>query len=89
MKCYINNKFNKIYLITKDKNNFIIEKILNKYSNVIFFQNSLTEDISYLINAYNIFVSISSFLNSIIRLNYNLKTLFDYNIMNLFKKSSF
>ena len=49
-------------------------------------QNSLKEDISYLINAYNIVASISSFLNSIIQLNYNLKTLFDYNIYKISEK---
>ena len=81
-----NNKFNKVYLIAQDKNNPIIEKMLKEYSNVIFMQNSLKEDISYLINAYNIVASISSFLNSIIQLNYNLKTLFDYNIYKISEK---
>jgi hypothetical protein len=81
-----NNKYNKVYLIAQDKNNPIIEKILKEYSNVIFMQNSLKEDISYLINAYNIVASISSFLNSIIQLNYNLKTLFDYNIYKISEK---
>jgi len=81
-----NRKFNKVYLIAQDKNNPIIEKILKEYSNVIFCKNSLKEDISYLINAYNIVASISSFLNSIIQLNYNLKTLFDYNIYKMSEK---
>ena len=81
-----NIKFNKVYLIAQDKNNPIIEKILKEYSNVIFMQNSLKEDISYLINAYNIVASISSFLNSIIQLNYNLETLFDYNIYKMSEK---
>ena len=49
-------------------------------------QNRLKEDISYLINAYNIVASISSFLNSIIQLNYNLKTLFEINIYKLSEK---
>ena len=60
--------------------------MIKEYSNVIFMQNSLKEDISYLINAYNIVASISSFLNSIIQLNYNLKTLFDYNIYKISEK---
>jgi hypothetical protein len=81
-----NNKYNKIYLIAQDKNNPIIKAILKEYSNVIYFQNSLKEDISYLINAYNIVASISSFLNSIIQLNYNLKTIFDYNIYKMLEK---
>ena len=81
-----NNKYNKIYLIAQDKNNPIIKTILKEYSNVIYIQNSLKEDISYLINAYNIVASISSFLNSIIQLNYNLKTIFDYNIYKMLEK---
>ena len=81
-----NNKFNKVHIIAQDKNNPIIEKILKEYSNVIYLQNSIKDDISYLINAYNIVASISSFLNSIIQLNYNLKTLFDYNIYKISEK---
>ena len=75
-----NNKFNKIHLITQDKNNPVIEKLLNEYSNIIYKSYYIKEDISLLINAYNIVASISSFSTSIIQLNYNLKILFDYNI---------
>lgn len=81
-----NNKFNKVYLIAQDKNNPIIEKILKEYSNTIYMKNSIKHDISYLINAYNIVSSISSFLTSIIQMNYNLKILFDYNIYKLSEK---
>ena len=80
-----NYKFNKVYLIAQDKKSPIIDKILNEYTNVIYKQNGLKEDISYLINAYNIVASISSFLVSIIQLNYNLENLFDYNIVNVKK----
>jgi hypothetical protein len=81
-----NNKFNKVYLIAENKNNPIIEKILEEYSNIIYMKNSIKEDISYLINGYNIVSSISTFLNSIIQLNYNLKILFDYNIYKISEK---
>ena len=81
-----NYKFNKVYLIAKDKKNPIIEKILSEYSSIIYKQNDLKEDISYLINAYNIVASISSFLISIIQLNYNLEKLFDYNIYKMSEK---
>lgn len=81
-----NYKFNNVYLIAQDKNNPIIDKILNKYTNVVYKKNNLKEDISYLINAYNIVASISSFLISIIQLNYNLETLFDYNIYKMSEK---
>ena len=81
-----NHKFNNVYLIAQDRNNPIIDKILNEYTNVIYKKNSIKEDLSYLINAYNIVASISSFLISIIQLNYNLKTLFDYNIYKMSEK---
>lgn len=81
-----NYKFNKVYLIAQDKKNPIIEKILSEYTNVIYKQNDLKEDISNLINAYNIVASISSFLISIIQLNYNLEKLFDYNIYKMSEK---
>ena len=81
-----NHKFKNVYLIAENKNNPTIEKILNEYTNVIFKENSIKEDISYLINAYNIVASISSFLVTIVQLNYNLKILFDYNIYKLSEK---
>jgi len=85
-KKILNNfKFNKVYLIAQDKNNPIIEKILSEF-NVIYKQNDLKDDISYLINAYNIVTSISSFSISIIQLNYNLEKLFDYNIYKMSEK---
>ena len=81
-----NNKFKRIHLIAQDKNNPIIEKLLNEYPNIIYKPYCIKEDISYLVNAYNIVASISSFLNSIIQLNYNLKILFDYNIYKFSEK---
>ena len=80
------HKYKNVYLIAQDKNNPIIDKILHEYTSVIYKQNSIKKDISYLIYAYNIVASISSFLISIIPLNYNLKTLFDYNIYKLSEK---
>jgi hypothetical protein len=86
-KTILNNyKFNKVYLIAQDKNNPIIEKILSEYTNIIYKQNDIKEDISYLINAYNVVASISSFIISIIQLNYNLEKLFDYNIYKMTEK---
>lgn len=79
-----NNIFKKVYLITQNKNNPLIEKLINEYPNILYNQNSIKDDISFLINAYNIVASISSFLISIVEINYNLKLLWDYNI---YKKS--
>jgi hypothetical protein len=81
-----NFKFNNIYIISKDNNNPIIEKLIKYYSNIKYLKNHLNKDISYLINAFNIVASISSFLISIIQLNSNINNLWDYNIYKVIEK---
>ena len=75
-----NYNFSKIYLISENKNNPIIEKLINQYSSINYCKNNIKLDISLLINAYKLVASISSFVNLIIQLNYNLEFLWDYNI---------
>lgn len=83
----INNyNFSKIYLISFDKSNPVIQELINKYPYIIYNKNSLKFDITKLINAYNIVASISSFLNLIIQLNINLEFLWDFNIFKLNEK---
>ena len=78
-KTILNNfKFKKIFLIAKDKTNKIIDILINNYKFIIFKQNSLQVDIAYLINAYNIVGLSSSFLYSILKMNYNLKIYWHY-----------
>ena len=67
------NKFEKIYIIAEDELNPVINKLIEKYPNVVHYNNTLDEDISYLANAYNIIGSVSSFVLSIIKINDNLK----------------
>ena len=81
-----NNKYKKIYLISQQINNPVIHKLINEYPNIIYYKNSLKIDISYLVNAYNLVASISSFLVSIVQLNYNLRFLWDYNIYKISEK---
>ena len=78
--------FNKIYLLSSDKNNPTIEKLLSKFKNIIYLKNSLEYDLSSLMNSFNLVGSISSFLNMIIILNSNLENLWDYNIYPMFEK---
>ena len=75
-----NYNFSKIYLISENKNNPIIEKLINQFSSIIYCKNNIKYDISLLINGYKLVASISSFVNLIIQLNYNLEFLWDYNI---------
>jgi len=59
---------------------------MKRFPNIIFQKNSLSTDISALISSPNIVSSISSFLISIIQLNYNLKFLWEYSIYNIKQK---
>ncbi len=76
-------KFKKVYIISQKDNNPVINKILNKYDNVIYNKNLLIFDIAYLLNSFNIVQSTSSFLLSIIKLNDKLKVLFEYDFYRL------
>lgn len=79
-------KFEKIFIISQGKNNPVIRRLLNLNKNIIYKKNPLEYDIAYLIHAYNMVGSVSSFSNSIIQLNYNLKNLWDYNIYRVSEK---
>ena len=73
-------KFNKIYLIAQNKNNPVIDKILEEFPNVIYQQQNISIDISYLVNAYNLVSSVSTFLSTSVILNDNLTKFFEYDI---------
>ena len=81
-----NFKFRSIYLISQDSRNPLIQKLLKLFPIISYSQKSIKEDISLLINAYNIVNSVSSFVNSIIQLNYNLQYLWEYNIYHMNEK---
>ena len=78
-----NEKFSKIYIISEDKNNPIIDVLLNNYHNITYNKNSLELDIAYLINAYNIVGAMSTFINILLRFNDNLEKYWEYNIYTL------
>ena len=81
-----NNLFDKIHIISEDKRNPVINKLLKRFPNIIFKKNSLELDISYLARAYNIVGSMSSFFTEIIKININFKKLYEYNNYNLKEK---
>lgn len=74
-----NFNFQNIIIISSDNSNPIIKKLINYYPKIIFKKNTLPLDISYLINAYNMVSSVSSFFIGSLQLNYNIKFLWDYN----------
>ena len=81
-----NNKYVKIYIISKSLNNPVINELLKKYQNIIYNKNDIKVDIGLLVSAYSIVGAVSTFINIIIRLNDNLKIYYEYNIDSLYAK---
>ena len=73
-------KFNKVYIIAETNTNPIINKLIEEYSNVSYEKKRLNMDISYLVHAYNLVASVSSFFLCTAKLNDNLKYYWDYDI---------
>lgn len=89
-KNIINNfKFQNIHIVSSDKGNPTISKLIKLKDNILFKKNSLKFDITILINAYNLVCSTSSFFFSNLQLNYNINYLWDYNICNIKIKNIF
>jgi len=78
--------FKKVILIAKDSYNPIVKKLIKKFPQIKFRKHGLKEDISLLINSYNIVCSISSFLIAILQLNDKFEFLWDYNIYKISEK---
>ena len=73
--------FRRIYLISQDKYNPVIDDLLNKYKYIIYKNHSIQVDIAYLVNAYNILGGgRSTFFSQILSLNDNLQLLYYYNV---------
>ena len=78
----INNfQFRKIFIVSEDKSNPVINALLKKYINISYLNNSFVEDVSYIINAYNLVFSTSSFCLCLARLSKNIKKIFSYDLV--------
>ena len=83
----INNfNFSKIFIIAQDKNNPIIDILINQYPTIQFNNNQLEHDVAIMTNAYNIVGSISSFFTTLIIINDNLKAIWEYDLYMLVEK---
>ena len=81
-----NFKFRNTYIISEDKLNPVIPHLLKEYSFLKYRKNKLKHDIAYIANSYNIVSAKSSLLISIIKLNDNLKFLWEYDLYLLSEK---
>ena len=79
--------FTNIYILAVNEDYPIIQKLINEYKNIKYNKNSLIEDVSKLVYAYNIVTSISSFTTCLIKLNDNLKNLFEYDFYHRIEKN--
>ena len=70
--------FSKVTIISEDTSNPVIPMLLKEYSYIKYNKNNIKLDISYLANSYNIVSATSSFILSIIKLNQNLKFVWEY-----------
>ena len=85
-KILVKYAFRNIYIIAENKNNPIIDKLLNLFPNVVYNKNPLLIDISYLVQAYNIVGGkIKTFLDAIIPLNYNLINIWIFSLYKINK----
>ena len=86
----INNyKFKKIFIVAENKKNPVINALLDKYENIEFLHKGFVGDISYIINAHNLVLSMSSFSYVIARLSKNLKNVFSYDMIIKEEKDKF
>ena len=76
-----NFKFGKIYIIAGCDDSPMIKKLINEYPNIIFKRNPKEVDMAYLSNAYYLINSVSTFAEANIKLNDNLKILWEYDLI--------
>lgn len=71
------NKYNykKIIIVSEDKRNPVVNKLLELYENAIYNKNNLIGDIKLILSAQNILYSIGSFIPSLMLISDNLKEL--------------
>ena len=80
------NKYRKIYIVSENRKNPVIPVLMKEYPDIIFNNGSITEDLSVLINAYNLVGSVSSFVQVCLILNDNVENYFEYDIYRKLEK---
>jgi hypothetical protein len=75
--------FREVSIISQDISNPVVLVLLKDYPYIKYNKNNIKLDISYLSNSFNIVSATSSFILSIIKLNQNLKFLWEYDFYKL------
>ena len=76
-----NFKFRYVYMISETINNPVLMKLHKEYDFIIYKMFSVETDLAYLANAYNLVNSVSTFAEGAIKINDNLKNLWEYDII--------
>lgn len=74
------NMFKKIYILSNGHENPVVDELLKLYPKIKFIHGPIVFDISVIIYAYNLVMPISTFPQTLIHLNINLKNLYIYEI---------
>ena len=75
------NKYKNIFLLSNGHENPCVDALLKLYPKIKYIHGSLNDDISVIINCYNLVLSISTFTLTLINLNNNLNNLYFYKII--------
>ena len=81
-KIITENKYDNIFLLSNGHENPCVEALLKLYPYIKYILESVNDDISAIINFYNLVLSISTFTFTLINLNNNLNNIYFYNIVN-------
>jgi len=79
-----NNKFKNIYLVSEDKKNPLIDKLLKIYPDCKFKIQSLEEDVKLILGHQNIVFSIGTFLKSLMLISENAKVIYKPSYQSVF-----
>lgn len=71
-----NNSFENIYLVSENKLNPIIDKLLKNYPNIIFKIRTLDEDISMVLESRNVVMDFGCFIPELLKVSNNIRKLY-------------
>ena len=75
------NEFNRVFILSNGHENPCVDALIKLYPNITFIHGSVIFDISVIVNAYNLVMPVSTFPLTLIRLNFNLRNLYIYELV--------
>ena len=79
------NKFNNIFILSNGHENPVVDELLTMYKEIKYIHGLVEFDISVIVNAYNFVMPVSTFPQTLINFNYNLRNLYIYGMHNYFQ----